>query len=141
MFMEKTNTAEAVNKSKRHRITKILLVTAGTICLALGAIGVVVPILPTTPFLLLAAACYCRSSERLYRWLLSNRLFGEYIRNYREGKGIPLKTKIAAVAVLWIAIVYSAFFVVAIIEVQLVLLVVAIAVSTHIIRLPTFKKP
>ncbi len=140
MFMEKTNTAEAMNKSKRHRITKILLVTAGTICLALGAIGVVVPILPTTPFLLLAAACYCRSSERLYRWLLNNRLFGEYIRNYREGKGIPLKTKIAAVTVLWIAIVYSAFFVVDIIEVQLVLLVVAIAVSIHIMRLPTFKK-
>jgi uncharacterized membrane protein YbaN (DUF454 family) len=140
MFMEKTNTAVAMNKSKQHRVTKILLVTAGTICLALGAIGVVVPILPTAPFLLLAAACYCRSSERLYRWLLSNRLFGEYIRNYREGKGIPLKTKIAAVAVLWIAIVYSAFFVVDIIEVQLVLLVVAIAVSTHIIRLPTFKK-
>jgi hypothetical protein len=139
--MVKANTANAMNKSKqRHRITKILLVTAGTICVALGAIGIVLPVLPTTPFLLLAAACYCRSSERLYQWLLNNRLFGEYIRNYREGRGIPLKTKIIAVAVLWITIVYSAFFVVNIIEVQLILLVVAVAVSTHILRLPTFKK-
>ena len=129
------------NRKKRRRITKSLLVVAGTICVALGAIGIVLPVLPTTPFLLLAAACYCRSSERLYHWLLSNRFFGEYIKNYREGKGIPLKTKIIAVAVLWMAIVYSAFFVVNILAVQLVLLVVAIAVSTHIIRLPTFKKP
>jgi uncharacterized membrane protein YbaN (DUF454 family) len=140
--MEKANTAAPMdNRKKRHRITKTLLVVAGTICVALGAIGIVLPVLPTTPFLLLAAACYCRSSERLYHWLLSNRFFGEYIRNYREGKGIPLKTKIIAVAVLWMAIVYSAFFVVNILAVQLVLLVVAIAVSTHIIRLPTFKKP
>lgn len=140
--MEKANTAAPMdNRKKRRRITKSLLVVVGTICVALGAIGIVLPVLPTTPFLLLAAACYCRSSERLYHWLLSNRFFGEYIRNYREGKGIPLKTKIIAVAVLWMAIVYSAFFVVNILAVQLVLLVVAIAVSTHIIRLPTFKKP
>jgi uncharacterized protein len=140
--MEKANTAAPMgNRKKRRRITKALLVVAGTICVALAAIGIVLPVLPTTPFLLLAAACYCRSSERLYHWLLSNRFFGEYIKNYREGKGIPLKTKIIAVAVLWMAIVYSAFFVVNILAVQLVLLVVAIAVSTHILRMPTFKKP
>ena len=140
--MEKTNTlAPMDHRKKRHRITKALLVVAGTICVALGAIGIVLPVLPTTPFLLLAAACYFRSSERLYNWLLSNRFFGEYIKNYREGKGIPLKTKIIAVAVLWIAIVYSAFFVMTILAVQAVLLVVATAVSTHILRLPTFKKP
>jgi uncharacterized membrane protein YbaN (DUF454 family) len=142
MLMGKANTIVPMdNRNKWHRIKKALLVVAGTICVALGAIGIFLPVLPTTPFLLLAAACYCRSSERLYHWLLSNRFFGEYIRNYREGKGIPLKTKIIAVAVLWLAIVYSMFFVVTILAVQLVLLVVAIAVSTHIIRLPTFKKP
>ena len=140
--MEKANIPTPMHhKKKMHRITKVLLVIAGTICVALGAIGIVLPVLPTTPFLLLAAACYFRSSERLYNWLLSNRFFGEYIKNYREGKGIPLKTKIIAVVVLWIAIVYSAFFVMAILAVQVVLLVVAIAVSTHILRLPTFKKP
>jgi uncharacterized membrane protein YbaN (DUF454 family) len=140
--MEKANaTAPMDNRKKRHRITKTLFLVAGTICVALAAIGIVLPILPTTPFLLLAAACYFRGSEKMYHWLISNRVFGEYIRNYREGKGIPLKTKIIAVTFLWLAIVYSAFFVVNILAVRLVLLVVAIAVSTHIIRIPTFKKP
>ena len=125
---------------KRHRITKALLIAAGTISLALGTIGIVLPILPTTPFLLLSAACYCRSSDRLYHWLINNKLFGEYIKNYREGKGIPLKTKILALTVLWVTIFYSAFFVIQILEVQLILVVVAVAVSVHILKLPTFKK-
>jgi hypothetical protein len=113
---------------------------AGTISLAIGAIGIVLPILPTTPFLLLSAACYCRSSDRLYHWLLNNKWFGEYIKNYREGRGIPLKTKIFALTLLWVTIFYSAFFAVNILEVQLILLAVAIAVSAHILRLPTFKR-
>ncbi len=139
--MNNSSAPEASSKNKkRHRITKALLIVAGTISLALGAIGIVLPILPTTPFLLLSAACYCRSSDRLYHWLLNNKWFGEYIKNYREGRGIPLKTKILAVTVLWITIFYSAFFVIRILEVQLILIVVAVAVSTHILRLPTFKK-
>lgn len=135
------STSEAPTKNtKRHRITKAFLIAAGTISLALGAIGIVLPILPTTPFLLLSAACYCRSSDRLYKWLLTNKWFGEYIKNYREGKGVPLKTKIIALTVLWATIAYSAFFFMRILEVQLILLAVAVAVSVHILRLPTFKK-
>lgn len=139
--MSNSNASQESNKhTKRHRITKILLIVAGTISLALGTIGIVLPILPTTPFLLLSAACYCRSSDRLYHWLLKNKLFGEYIKNYRAGKGIPLKTKIVALTVLWATIVYSAFFFIKILEIQLILLAVAVAVSVHILRLPTFKK-
>jgi hypothetical protein len=115
--------------------------TAGTISLTLGAIGIFLPLLPATPFLLLAAACYLRSSERMYKWLLGNRWFGEYIKNYREGRGIPLKTKVVALAALWIAILYSTLFVVnEILVVQFVLMVVAAGVSVHLIRLPTFKR-
>ncbi len=98
--------------SKKQRILKPLLLTAGTICLTLGAIGIFVPLLPATPFLLIAAACYMRSSERMYNWLLNNRWCGTYIKNYREGKGIPLKTKIIAIAFLWAAILYSTILVV-----------------------------
>ncbi|MCW4006015.1 MAG: YbaN family protein [Candidatus Bathyarchaeota archaeon] len=119
---------------------RVLLIIAGTICLVIGTVGIFLPILPTTPLLLLAAACYVRSSPRLYKWLLNNRWFGEYIKNYREGKGIPMKTKIGAVTLLWVTIVYSAFFVTQVLAIQLVLLVIAVGVSTHIIRLPTFKK-
>ena len=128
-------------KKKGQAVKKALLFAAGTVSLVLGAIGVVVPgVWPTVPFLLLAAACYCRSSERLYNWLMNNKWFGEYIRNYREGKGIPLKTKILALTFLWVTISISALFFVQILIVQVVLLVVAIAVSIHILRLPTYRK-
>jgi uncharacterized membrane protein YbaN (DUF454 family) len=127
--------------SNKQRILKPLLLAAGTVCLVLGAIGIFLPILPTTPFLLLSAACYFRSSERMYNWLLGNRWFGKYIKNYREGKGIPLKTKVLAVAVLWAGILYSAIMVVdELFVAQLALLIIALGVSVHLIRLPTFRK-
>jgi uncharacterized membrane protein YbaN (DUF454 family) len=130
------------SKIKKQRVVRALLIVAGTICLALGAIGIFLPILPTTPFLLLSAACYMRSSERLHNWLINNRWFGEYIKNYQSGKGIPLKTKIIALSFLWLAILYSTFFVVnEIIFAQIALLIIAAGVSLHLIRLPTFKKP
>lgn len=129
------------SKNRKQKVVSALLFFAGTLSLTLGAIGIFLPILPTTPFLLLAAACYLRSSERMHKWLLGNRWFGEYIRNYQEGRGIPLKTKMAAMTVLWITIIYSAFFVLdEILIAHVTLLLIALAVSVHLIRLPTLKK-
>ena len=122
-----------------QKIVRVLFFVAGTIFLALGAIGIVLPVLPTTPFLLLALACYCRSSQRMTRWMLTNRYFGKYIRNYKEGKGIPMKTKLFALTVLWIAIVYSAIFIIPIWIAQLILFAVAAAVTLHLFRLPTYR--
>ncbi len=131
----------AGSKVKKRRLIRALLMVAGTICLALGAIGIFLPILPTTPFLLLAAACYMRSSERLHKWLIDNRWFGEYIKNYQSGRGIPLKTKILALSIMWVAILYSTLFVVdEILIAQIVLLLIAAGVSVHLIKIPTFKK-
>ena len=125
----------------RQKLVRALFFVVGTVSLAVGAIGIVLPILPTTPLLLLALACYCRSSKRMTEWVLTNKYFGSYIRRYREGKGIPLRTKIVALAALWITISYSAFFVVNIWWiVQLILFAIAIAVSIHIIRLPTYRE-
>ena len=112
----------------------------GTVFLVLGGLGIFLPILPTTPFLLLSVACYYKGSERLHRWILNNRWFGSYIRNYKEGKGIPLKTKIFTLSLLWIAIGYSALLVLRIRIVQIILLIVAIGVSIHLIMLPTLKR-
>jgi len=101
-----------------------------------------VPLRPATPFLLISAACYMRSSERMYNWLINNRWCGTYIKNYREGKGIPLKTKIIAIAFLWAAILYSTIMVVnEVFIAQLVLFIIACAVSIHLVRIPTFKRP
>jgi uncharacterized membrane protein YbaN (DUF454 family) len=125
----------------RQKLVRALFFVAGTVSLALGTIGIVLPILPTTPLLLLALACYCRSSKRMTKWVLTNKYFGSYIRRYKEGKGIPLKTKIVALAALWITISYSAFFIVNMWWiVQLILFAIAIAVSIHIIRLPTYRQ-
>ena len=124
-----------------QKVVRVLFFVAGSVSLALGSIGIVLPVLPTTPFLLLALACYCRSSKRMTKWVLTNKYFGGYIRRYKEGKGIPLKTKIIALAALWITISYSAFFIVNIWWiVQLILFAIAIAVSIHIIRLPTYRE-
>jgi len=122
------------------RFKRTLFVITGTIFLGLGSIGIILPVLPTTPFLLLSAACYYRSSERLHQWMINNRWFGNYIRNYKEGKGIPLKTKVLVLSLLWISITYSAIFIITILFVQIVLFIIAIGVSAHIIRLPTFKR-
>ncbi|MDG6223713.1 MAG: YbaN family protein [Candidatus Bathyarchaeota archaeon] len=110
---------------------------AGTITLVIGAIGIVLPILPTTPFLLLSLACYLRSSERMSQWMLNNKYFGKYIRNYKDGKGIPLKTKLFAITVLWITITLSAVVFVPILVVQIILFIVATAVTVHLVKLPT----
>ncbi len=128
-----------MNRSS-SRLKRALWTALGTFFLCLGVIGIVIPILPTTPFLLLAAFCYFRGSERMYKWLLSNKWFGEYIKNYREGRGVPLKVKVLAISFLWAAIGFSAFVVVDNFWIRIILLIIAIGVSIHIITLKTFRK-
>jgi uncharacterized membrane protein YbaN (DUF454 family) len=145
--MEEKKTFASKCKKQGQKLVRTLWFIAGTICVVLGAIGMVLPILPTTPFLLAAAACYYKSSERMHRWLLNNKWFGEYIRNYTEGKGLTMKTKVTALTVLWITIGFSTVFMLdrllpalLVLPMQLIMIAVAIAVSAHILKLPTFKK-
>ena len=118
---------------------RILLIIAGTFFVGLGIVGIFVPVLPTTPFLLLAAACYARSSQRFYGWLLNNKWFGSYIRNYLERKGVPLRAKVVTVTLLWVTIGSSVAFVVEILVVKLILVLIAIGVSIHILSVRTLK--
>lgn len=120
-------------------LKRTLLVACGTLSVALGVIGIFFPVLPTTPFLLLAAVCYARSSERFYHWLLTNRWLGEYIRNYREGKGIPLKQKVLTIALLWLSIGYAALFVAPLWWVKLILFGIATGVTIHLLRTKTYR--
>lgn len=122
------------------RLKKGLFVVAGTVSLGLGFVGIVLPVLPTTPFLLLSAACYYKGSERLHRWMLNNRLFGDYLRNYKEGKGIPPKTKIFTLILLWSAISFSALFMLKNPIIQIILFAIAIGVSIHVVTLPNSKR-
>ena len=119
---------------------KLLLIVAGTLFVGLGILGIFLPVLPTTPFLLLAAACYARSSQRFYCWLLNNRWFGVYIKNYRQKKGMPLKIKILTVLLLWLTILVSVIFFVQSLAVRVILIIIAIGVSWHILSIKTLKE-
>ncbi len=122
---------------RNTRLHRYLLVVAGSVCVALGAVGALLPILPTTPFLLLAAACFMRSSDRLYGWLLRNRWFGSYIRNYREHRAISRRAKVVTLALLWLAIGYSVVAGVRNLVLRILLFVVASCVTLHLLRLRT----
>ena len=138
---------EQVDKTSPERVSRIsdqlirgVLVLAGTCFTGLGILGVFLPLLPATPFFLLAVACYARSSKRFYDWLLNNRLFGSYIRNYHEGRGISLKLKVITLALLWGTTTYSAFFVVDALYWRIILLVIAVGVTIHILKTRTLRQ-
>ncbi len=121
-------------------LVRALLIAGGSISVGLGVLGIVLPILPTTPFLLLAAWCYARSSDRFYHWLMNHRLWGSYLRDYTSGKGIPAKVKMSALSLLWLAILSSALFATDKLWLRLLLVGIAIAVSAHILMIKTRHK-
>lgn len=119
----------------RGGLKRSLLIVAGTVCVTVGAIGIVVPVLPTTPFLLLAAACYTGGSRRLYCALLNNRLVGSYLRNYLEGKGMTRRSKIWTLSLLWAGITLAAALATDSLLVRVVLGIVLTAVTIHILTI------
>lgn len=114
---------------------RCVLILVGTLSLALGVLGIVLPLVPTTPLLLLAAACYIRSSERLYHWLLSSPWLGPFIRDYREGMGIPARVKAAVLIALWITLTGSAFLLLTMNWARMLLLLVAAAVTCYVLSI------
>ncbi len=119
---------------------RILLSALGALSLVLGIVGIFVPLLPTTPFLLLSAALWVRSSPRLYEWLLAHRLFGSYIRNYREHRAIPLHAKIATLVLMWVSMLWCVCRPLAgIVWAQVGLLAVAAGVTWHVVSLGTIR--
>ena len=118
---------------------KVLLVICGTIALALGAIGIVVPGLPTTVFLLIAAACYVRSSERMYNWLLNHKVFGKFIKDYQKHKAMPLKSKIIALVSMWSMISISTIFFLQSTTVRIIVLMSGVVGMIVILRVRTMK--
>ena len=120
---------------------RVFLVIIGSVSLALGVMGIFLPMLPTTPFLLLSAAAWVKASPQLYAWLLNHKVFGEYIRNFREHRAIPLRVKITSVSLVWLTIGYCILRVVN--EwwwAQLLMALLAAAISWHILSFKTLKK-
>ena len=120
--------------------SKVVYIILGSISLALGILGIFLPLLPTTPFLLLTAALYFRGSPELYDWLLNHKYLGPYIRNFRENKAIPLRAKIISITLLWATMSYCIFCVVPSLWVKIILFLIAVGVTYHILSFKTLKK-
>ena len=118
---------------------RFLLAFLGCVSLALGVAGVFLPVLPTTPFLLLSAALFVRSSERLHSWLMMHKHLGPYIKNFQENKAIPLRVKIVSVSMVWLTLLYCAVFVAEQWWQALLFIVIALCVSVHILHYKTLK--
>ena len=114
-------------------ILRILYLILGTISLILGIIGIFLPLLPTTPFLLLTAFLYFRGSPKLYERLMAQPVIGKYIRDFRENKKIPIRVKIISITLLWITIPYCMFCVVGNFAVRIFLGIVMVGVTIHIL--------
>jgi uncharacterized membrane protein YbaN (DUF454 family) len=122
---------------RRPRALRYVLVWAGFVCVGLGVAGVFVPLLPTTPFLLLAAACFARGSDRFYRRLVNNRWAGRYIRNYMEHRATTLATKVGSITMLWCFLGLAGVLFTESWLMRSLLLVVGIGVTMHLVSLKT----
>lgn len=123
-----------------RQLTPILrwtLLLSGLIAVALGVLGIFLPVLPTVPFLLLAVACFTRSSERFYNWLIDHAHLGPMIRPYLDGNGLKRTTKFKAVGLVWISITISVLLISARPWLQGILILIALSVTIYLLRLPT----
>ena len=120
-------------------IRKAFLIFCGTVFVGLGVLGMFLPLVPTTVFLLLAAYCYSRSSERFHTWLLTNRWCGKYIKDYQEGKGMTAAHKVKAILLLWASIGFSIWMVGGRLWLTLLLVAIAAGVTTHLLWIRTYR--
>lgn len=115
---------------------RAILVAIGFISTVFAVVGIFVPLLPTVPLLLLAAACFARSSEKFHRWLLGHPQLGPMIKDYMDGQGIPLRAKIIAISMIWVSISVSVFILISILWVKVFLIAIGLCVTIYLLRLP-----
>ncbi len=119
---------------------KILLIAIGILCLLLALIGIVLPILPTTPFLLLSAACFLNSSPKLYLWLTNHKIFGKYISSYLIHRAISVKSKMISIILISIVMSITIIFFVDIFWLRIMLIIIGLSVSTYLYTRKTLTK-
>ena len=129
----------AARKAIRNPVLRFFILSVGWLSVALGFIGIFLPLLPTTPFLLLSAACFLRTSPRFYQWLISHPRFGPYVVHYLNGNGIPLRAKIYTLLLMWSTMLFSAFILLDVPIVKITLPTIGLLVSIYILRLPTLE--
>jgi hypothetical protein len=127
----------AVVREHDSRLVRGLLMTAGSVCVVLGVLGIFLPLLPTTPFMLLAAACFARSSRRFHEWLLANRTFGPLIREWERHRTIPRRTKLTAIGLMSLTLAVSIVFFVEPPWLQAVLAAIGVLLAIWMYRIPS----
>ena len=120
-------------------LLRALWISAGSFSLVIGAIGIVVPLLPTTPLIILAAFCYGKASPKLHHWIITNRYFGHYIQDYQAGKGVPFRIKCFAVFIVWTSVLFS-LFVIPLLFVKIGMLLFGIFLAVFIFTSPLLKE-
>ena len=123
----------------RNRFLRLILLACGFLFTFLAILGAILPLVPTTPFLIVAAACFYRSSEKFYRLIMYNRYFGNYLRDYKSGKGIPLKVKIMTLIFLWVSTLLSVFVFIPYLWLEILVIAINTAITVHILFLNTKK--
>lgn len=121
-------------------VRKASLIFLGTICVGLGVLGMFLPLMPTTVFLLAAAYCYSKSSKRFHNWLLSNKLCGKYISNYKSGRGMTVRSKVTSLLSLWLSIGLSVWLVSGKLWVSIMLAAIALGITVHILWIKTYSE-
>ncbi len=128
------------HKKAKNKVTRFLLIICGSFSVAFAVLGIFLPLLPTTPLLLLAAYCFGRSSDKIHSWLINNKWFGNYIKNYQAGRGIPLHSKITAILSMWLVIIASGIWGTDLLIIRIVLFLAGTGVTIHLLRMPTFRE-
>lgn len=134
------NVEEKELKISSNPFLRWTLIISGFLLTGIGIAGMFLPLLPTTIFLLLAAWCFARSSEKFYKWLHNNKFFGKYLSDYSSGKGMTMKSKVFSISFLWAGLLFSAIFATEVLYVRIILLLIGVGVTWHLLAIKTADK-
>ena len=128
-------------KLSENKLSRVFWFSLGMIFTGIGLIGVVIPGLPTTPLMIIAAACFAKSSQRFYNWIINNRMFGEHVKNYREGNGIPKRSKPVILGTMWAFVLFAVFIAIPDSAPEIsrnATVILAVIGTVFILRIPSF---
>jgi uncharacterized membrane protein YbaN (DUF454 family) len=121
----------------KNPVIRTVVLAFGWVFVFLALLGAILPLIPTTPFLVAAAAAFYRSSDKFYHWIMTNRLFGHYLQDYKAGRGIPLRVKITALSFSWLSTIISIIFFIPWLWLKILVFAITSAITVHVLMMKT----